>query len=96
MDYKVEHIEQDDQGEFFLFQNEEKIGQITYEKFKSGRLIIQHIEVIELLSGLGLAKVLLDSLVYYARENSLKLRSICPYAKKMFIENPNEYRDVLA
>jgi len=42
----------------------------------------------------GFAKLLLDQLVSYARENDLKIIPLCVYVNAQFRRHPAEYEDV--
>lgn len=59
-----------------------------------GKLRVYHTEVDAAYEGKGFAKLLLDHLVGYARENALKIIPLCPYVHAQFKRHPDEYADV--
>lgn len=86
-------FEDDDYGEFRLFSNEQQAGELIVEK-SPGKLTVYHTEVEPAFEGKGFAKLLLNKLVSYARENDLKIVPICPYVDAQFRRHPAEYADV--
>ena len=93
---EVKHISEENGGEFVIEQNEEKVGYMRYILFGSGRLVIQHTEVSKELQGTGASRELLAAAVQHARDNSLKIVPICPFAKAVMTKNRDKYADVLA
>ena len=67
----------------------------TYIKSGDGQITIDHTEVDEKLRGQGVGEDLVKAAVDFARESGLKIKLICPYARKVFEKNP-DYGDVLA
>ena len=80
-------------GEIFLFSDEQKAGKMDIS-VKADTLKVYHTEVDEQYNGRGFARILLDKLVAYARENSLKIIPLCPYVHGQFKRRPEEYADV--
>jgi predicted GNAT family acetyltransferase len=76
------------------FENENKIGEMTYSSAGNDKIIIDHTEVHPDEKGKGIGRVLLDKAVEYARDNNIKIIPLCPYAKSMFDRDVN-IRDVL-
>ena len=62
---------------------------------RPGYLSLPHVEAPVQMRGTGAAGRLMAALVDYARENSIKLRPICPYAVAWFKRHPDD-ADVLA
>lgn len=58
------------------------------------KLTVYHTEVDDEYAGNGFAKLLLNQLVSYARENGLKIVPLCPYVHAQFKRHPEEYNDV--
>ena len=80
--------------EFFIGENEaHAIGRITYEIESDDIIIANHTFVSPDHRGKNLAKLLLDKLVEFARENNLKIRPQCSYVVRAF-EKYKEYQDV--
>lgn len=83
----------DVQGEVQLFSDETKAGKMNLRMMK-GKLAVLHTEVSPEFEGHGFAKLLLDQLVSYARENDLKIIPLCVYVNAQFRRHPAEYEDV--
>jgi predicted GNAT family acetyltransferase len=82
-------------GKFFINDTEgREIAGMYYSYSDEGYLVIEHTEVAEEFEGRGLGRQLLNALVKYARENSIKVIPVCPYAKAVF-EKVAEIQDVL-
>ncbi len=96
MEFEIKQEEKESQGEFYVEQKEEKTGSLRYLLFGSGRMIIQHTEVSRDLQGSGASHQLLDAAVDYARERSLKIVPLCPFAKAVMTRHREQYEDVLA
>ncbi|OVE58733.1 MULTISPECIES: GNAT family N-acetyltransferase [Chryseobacterium] len=80
-------------GEIQLFSDEKKAGKMDISVIKD-KLTVYHTEVNEEFEGRGFAKILLEKLVSYARENQLKIVPLCPYVHAQFKRRPDEYSDV--
>jgi predicted GNAT family acetyltransferase len=80
-------------GAFQLIENNEKLGEMVVA-VESGRLIVYHTEVNPKEEGKGLAKILLNAMVSYARANQLKVIPLCPYVHAQFKRHPNEFEDI--
>jgi predicted GNAT family acetyltransferase len=90
----VKHEITETKGAFLAFENENKIGEMTYSSAGNDKIIIDHTEVHPDEKGKGIGRVLLDKAVEYARDNNIKIIPLCPYAKSMFDRDVN-IRDVL-
>lgn len=80
-------------GEIQLFSDENKAGKMDISIIGK-KLTVYHIEVNPEYEGKGFAKILLERLVSYARENNLKIVPLCPYVHLQFKRHPEEYNDV--
>ena len=90
---QIQRDEHGRKGAFYIEENGEWIAELTYLK-SNDTMTIDHTEVDEKLRGEGVAQDLVKAAVEYARENNLKIRAVCPYAKKV-IERTPEFQDVL-
>ncbi|WP_326494333.1 GNAT family N-acetyltransferase [Sphingobacterium sp. UT-1RO-CII-1] len=86
-------LNETNRGEIFLFSDDKKAGKMDIS-VKGSTLKVYHTEVDEVYNGRGFARILLDKLVAYARENSLKIIPLCPYVHGQFKRRPEEYADV--
>lgn len=80
-------------GEVQLFSDDNKAGKMDISVIGK-KLTVYHTEVNEEYAGKGFAKILLEKLVSYARENDLKIVPLCPYVHAQFKRNSEEYNDV--
>jgi len=92
---QIQREEHGRNGAFFIDENGEWIAELAYIKSGDGQITIDHTEVDEKLRGQGVGEELVKAAVDFARENGLKIKLICPYARKVFEKNP-DYSDVLA
>ena len=80
-------------GEIQLFSDDQKAGKMDISVI-GNKLTVYHTEVDDEYAGNGFAKLLLNRLVSYARENNLKIVPLCPYVHAQFKLDPEEYNDV--
>jgi len=80
-------------GEIQLFSDDKKAGKMDISVI-GNKLTVYHTEVDDEYAGNGFAKLLLNQLVSYARENDLKIVPLCPYVHAQFKRHPEEYNDV--
>ncbi|HAA16626.1 MAG TPA: GNAT family N-acetyltransferase [Cytophagales bacterium] len=93
--FTVQHKEGDSKGKFFIANEEgQEIALSTYSKAGAERIIIDHTEVDDSLRGKGAGLALVIEAVQYARDKSIKILPLCPFAKSVFNKHP-EFRDVL-
>jgi uncharacterized protein len=93
---EIQRDEHGQHGAFYIDENGEWIAEMTYVRSPDGKTItIDHTQVDEKLKGQGIGEQLVAAAVQYARENGLKIKPLCPYARKVLERNP-DYHDVLA
>jgi predicted GNAT family acetyltransferase len=92
---EIKRDEHGKKGAFYIEENDEWVAEMTYVKTGDNEITIDHTEVDKALRGEGIARDLLAEAVKYARENGLKIKATCSYAKIALYENP-EFKDVLA
>lgn len=80
-------------GEIQLFSDDQKAGKMDISVIGK-KLTVYHTEVDPEFEGKGFAKILLEKLVSYARENDLKIVPLCPFVHAQFKRHPEEYNDV--
>ena len=91
---QIERDEHGRKGAFYIDEDGEWIAELTYVR-NDTVMTIDHTEVDEKLQGEGIAEDMVRAAVEYARENGLKIKPACSYAKKVIEETP-ELRDILA
>ena len=91
-------IKREDDGnksKFYIEDNGNQIGLMTYRKSGEGVITIDHTEVDSNHRGEGLGEDLVGEAVKFARAKDLKINATCPYAKKIIDRTP-DFADVLA
>jgi len=95
MDCKIEHQETDPEGAFYVERDGHRVAEMTYSRFSTSMIRVDHTEVDASLAGQGIGRRLLDGLVQWARATGTKVVPLCPFAKGQFDQDPS-IRDVLA
>ncbi len=90
---QIQHDEHGRKGAFYIDENGEWIAELTYFK-NNDTMTIDHTEIAEKLRGEGIGQDMVKAAVEYARKNNLKIKAVCPYAKKVIEKDP-ELQDVL-
>lgn len=81
---EIKHLEIDgERGEFLLYEDGVRAGEMTYVWEGEDRINIDHTKVDEAFGGRGLAKQLVLRGVEFAREKGVKIHPTCWYAKKV-------------
>ena len=70
------------------------IAEITFVPKGASVIEVDHTWVSPELRGQGIAKLLVDRVVSWAREENLKIIPVCPYVKTQ-MERNQEYHDLL-
>ena len=94
MDIDIQHEESESKGAYFVELEGNKVGEMTYSKAGTDRIIIDHTEVDNSMRGTGLEKKLVIKAVDDARKNEISIVPLCPFARSVFDKN-EELRDVL-
>ena len=90
---EIQRDEHGHKGAFFIDEDGEWVAELTYVK-NNGTMTIDHTEIDEKLRGEGIGEDMVRAAVEYARANDLKIRALCPYAKKVIDRTP-EFQDVV-
>jgi predicted GNAT family acetyltransferase len=90
---QIQRDEHGRNGAFYIDEDGEWIAELTYIR-NNGVMTIDHTEIDEKLRGEGIGQDMVKAAVDYARESGLKIKPVCPYAKKV-IERTPEFQDVL-
>jgi len=80
-------------GAFNLYEDDNKIGEMVIS-LRDDKLTVYHTEIDSSAEGKGYAKLLLEDMVKYTRENKLKVIALCPYVHAQFKRHPEEYADI--
>jgi predicted GNAT family acetyltransferase len=91
----IQHKLVGSKGMFYVGQDGAILAELVYTKPSNDKMIIEHTEVDESLSGKGIGLQLVHTAVDYARTHQMKIIPLCPFAKSVFDKKP-EFADVLA
>lgn len=89
----ISHRNNAEGGVFELSEGGKRMGYLSYEWADDTVFAIMHTVVEPEFQGRGLAKVLLNAAVEFAREKGYKIRPVCPYVDTMF-KRDSSYADV--
>ena len=90
-------IEREDQGNSGYFKavvDGREAGKMTYTRSGDNQITIDHTEVNSEYQGQGVGKAMVEKSAEYARQENLKIRPQCSYAKKV-MERTSDFDDVL-
>lgn len=90
----IQQTDNGKKGAFYIEENGERLAEMTYVWAGTGMFIIDHTEVSDKLAGKGAGKQLVAKAVDFAREQKVKIKPLCPFAKSVFDKTP-DYHDVL-
>jgi hypothetical protein len=91
---KIQHrLEDNRRGSFFIMDKERQIAELDYD-LNNGVLNAYHTGVRPELEGQGIAGMLFDELVKYARDSNYKVIPTCSYILVKFRRNPEKYSDI--
>jgi uncharacterized protein len=81
-------------GNFFLLEDEEVAGELTYATTHDNQMIIEHTRIDEDYRGGDLGYELVHTAVDFARSHGYTVVPICQFARAV-IEKKPEFKDVL-
>jgi predicted GNAT family acetyltransferase len=84
MPYAVSHAEQGQRGAFLIEEGGRRIAEMTYRRVGGAQILIDHTEVAAHLRGRGVARLLLDAAVSWARQNQTRISATCSYVLAQF------------
>lgn len=94
-EHSITHEEYGSRGAFFIEQSGRRIAELTYGRTSAGVVNIDHTEVDHSLRGQGVARLLLDAAVRWARETHTQFSATCSYAAAQFARDAS-LADVVA
>ena len=86
-------INEQGRGAFLIMDGDEQLGEMALAIFDQ-QMIVYHTKVSPKAEGQGLAKLMLYSMVTYARANHLKVKPLCPYVHAQFKRHPADFADI--
>ena len=91
----IKHEDLGKKGMFFVEEDGERLAKLDYFSSAPGEITVYHTEVNETLRGQHVGDQLVEAVVKFARQKSLKIIPTCSFTKKVIDRTP-EYQDVLA
>jgi hypothetical protein len=92
--HSFKHASDQKGGSFFYEENGKKLAEMIYIMTDAKKMIIEHTEVDDSLTGKGIGKKLLAELVAYVRAKNIKVTPLCPFARAT-LKKAEEWQDVL-
>ena len=86
-------LDKNGQGVFRVTNGEEQMGEMVVG-ITNSHLTVYHTEVATEAEGMGVAKMLMKSMVEHARKQHLIVVPLCPYVFAQFNRHPEEFADV--
>lgn len=90
----IQHKLLQGKGMFYVGQDGAILAEMVYT-MAPNKMIIEHTEVDDSLSGKGVGKQLVHTAVEYARTHNIKIVPLCPFAKSV-LDKMEEWQDVVA
>lgn len=87
------NIQKGEPSSFDLYDEDGKVGEMIFD-IEGKDLTVYHTEIAPEKEGKGYAKMLLDAMVAYTRENELMVIPMCPYVHVQFKRHEERYRDI--
>jgi predicted GNAT family acetyltransferase len=91
---RIEQRDSPVKGSFVALEGDVAAGRMTYSWSGKAIVVILHTEVDPAFAGKGVGKQLVLAAVELARRDGLKIKLVCPFAKRVFERTP-ELQDVL-
>lgn len=91
---EIERKDQGNSGYFKAIIDGREAGMMTYTRSGDNEITIDHTEVNSEYQGEGVGKAMVEKSAEFAREENLKIRPQCSYAKKV-MERSSDFDDVL-
>ena len=76
--------ETNSKGAVFIESDNKRLAEMTYSIVSPSLIIIDHTDVDISLKGKGVGKALLHKIIEKARNESIKIIPLCPFAKSVF------------
>ncbi|HET8885190.1 MAG TPA: GNAT family N-acetyltransferase [Salinimicrobium sp.] len=93
MDYEIKQKEDNNQGMFFIEDEDGMLAEVIYAIQDNGIMEINETETNPKIAGKGLGSKLIKRVVDYAREKDLVVDPICSFAAAQF-QKHEEYQDI--
>ena len=91
----VLHEDDGSRGAFFIVRDGVRVAEMTYGHMEDQRVVVDHTLVDPALRGQGVARVLLDAAVAWARKSGVRIVPACSYVAVVFSRD-STFADVQA
>jgi len=91
----IKHTETERNGLFEAWLDDVHVGELTYRRTTTERMVIDHTRVFEGFEGQGIARQLVMASVAFARQNARTIIPVCSYARNVLTRS-DEFKDILA
>ena len=91
---EIQHKVEGGKGIFYVGEENNRLAELVYTIPSADKIIIEHTEVDDSLSGKGIGRQLVHAAMDHARANNIKIIPLCSYAKSVF-QKEREWQDVL-
>lgn len=91
----IQHKLVNGKGMFYIGQDGAIVAELVYSPSPENKMIIEHTEVDDSLSGKGVGLQLVTTAVEYARAHQMKIIPLCSFARSVF-KKKAEFADMLA
>jgi len=91
----IQHRHSENNGSFFVENDNKTIAEIVYSLTNPAIMVIEHTEVDPSLKGKNIGLKLVNKAVFFAKENGMKIKAVCPFARSVFEKFPDKYNDIL-
>ncbi|MDD2244057.1 MAG: GNAT family N-acetyltransferase [Dysgonamonadaceae bacterium] len=80
-------------GRFFIVKDDEQIAELDFD-LEENIMDAYHTGVRKEFEGQGIAALLFDEMVKFARDNGYKVIPTCPYILAKFRRHPDSFQDI--
>ncbi len=75
-------------------EGQDGVGELTFSRMSSTKIIADHTAVDDSLKGIGVGKALVERLIADARSEGLSIVPLCPFVRSQYQRHP-EWSDVM-
>jgi predicted GNAT family acetyltransferase len=91
---EIQQEETEREGSFFVKEGQDLLAEMTYKLSASNVMVIEHTVVEYGSRGKGVGYKMLQQAAEYAREQKLRIRPECSFARALFEKKSAEFADI--
>lgn len=92
---EIQHKSMEYGGSFFAEKNGKRIANMTYTFENPAVMVINHTEVEPSLREQNKGLQLVNEAIAFARENKIKIKASCSFAKAVFDKHADKYKNII-